>query len=159
MQEVFSMSLLTSKSYMKICYLKFMYMVKLSRSLCWAIMKKMTKKWDLETSNAEMEPKIGIYTKNWARQAMLKIFDLVKKSTQKSTVNSGGQRSEVNGQRSTEIQLLTRGTNVSWWCRRWHGQMLKVLGACNACRHVMARYPTREARVHYWWCMKRVSDG
>ena len=23
----------------------------------------------------------------------------------------------------------------------------------------MARYPAREARVHYWWHMKRVSDS
>ena len=38
-------------------------------------MKKMTKKWDLETSNAKMELKIGIYAKNWARQVLLKIFD------------------------------------------------------------------------------------
>ena len=41
------------------------------RSFCWAIMKKMTKNWDLETSNAETKPKIGIYAKNWARQALL----------------------------------------------------------------------------------------
>ena len=46
----------------------------ISRSFCWAIIKKMTKKWDLETSNAEMELKIGIYAKNWAKQVRLKIF-------------------------------------------------------------------------------------
>ena len=71
----------------------------ISRSFCWAIMKKMTKKWDLETSNAETKLKIGIYTKNWAKQARLKIFDY-------------GQRSTVNGQRSKSTvrvnsQLLT----------------------------------------------------
>ena len=38
-------------------------------------MKKMTKKWDLETSNVETELKIGIYAKNWAKQVLLKIFD------------------------------------------------------------------------------------
>ena len=65
----------------------------ISRSLCWAIMKKMTKKWDLETSNAETEPKIRIYAKNWARQALLKNFDLVKVNGQRS--------SQVNGQRMT----------------------------------------------------------
>ena len=32
-------------------------------------------KWDLETLNAEMELKIGIYAKNWTRQVLLKIFD------------------------------------------------------------------------------------
>ena len=58
-------------------------------------MKKMTKKWDLETSNAEMEPKIGIYTKNWARYVLLKIFDFGQ--SQQSTVNG---LVKVNGQLS-----------------------------------------------------------
>ena len=31
-------------------------------------------KWDLETSNAETELKIGIYAKIWAKQVRLKIF-------------------------------------------------------------------------------------
>ena len=65
----------------------------ISRSLCWAIMKKMTKKWDLETSNVETEPKIRIYVKNWARQVLLKIFDLVNGQSQRSTVKDNGQRS------------------------------------------------------------------
>ena len=47
----------------------------ISRSFCWAKMNKMTKKWDLETSNAETELKIGIYTKNQAKQVLLKNFD------------------------------------------------------------------------------------
>ena len=55
-------------------------------------MKKMTKKWDLETSNEETEPKIRIYVKNCARQALLKIFDFGQK------VNAKSQQSEVNGQ-------------------------------------------------------------
>ena len=38
-------------------------------------MKKMTKKWDLETSNTETELKIGIYEKIWAKQVLLKNFD------------------------------------------------------------------------------------
>ena len=41
-------------------------------------MKKMAKKWDLETSNVETELKIGIYAKNWAKQVLLKNFDQVK---------------------------------------------------------------------------------
>ena len=53
----------------------------------------MTKKWDLETSNAETELKIGIYAKNWAKQVLLKIFDYGQ--SQWSTVR-------VNGQRSTD---------------------------------------------------------
>ena len=42
-------------------------------------MKKMTKNWDLETSNAETKPKIEIYAKNWARQALLKNFGFGQK--------------------------------------------------------------------------------
>ena len=47
-------------------------------------MKKITKKWDLETSNEETEPKIRIYTKNWARQALLKNFNFGQ--SQRSTI-------------------------------------------------------------------------
>ena len=61
----------------------------ISRSFCWAKMKKMTKKWDLETSNAETELKIGIYTKNWAKQVLLKNFDYGQ--SQRSTVRVNGQ--------------------------------------------------------------------
>ena len=50
-------------------------------------MKKMTKKWDLETSNAETELKIGIYTKNWAKQVRLKNFDYGQSQRSESTVN------------------------------------------------------------------------
>ena len=56
----------------------------------------MTKKWDLETSNVEMELKIGIYTKNWVRQVLLKIFYYGQ--SQRSTVNN---LVKVNGQRLT----------------------------------------------------------
>ena len=56
-------------------------------------MKKMTKKWDLETSNEETKSKIGIYVKNWARQALLKFFDFGQKvNSQKSMVNGQSQR-------------------------------------------------------------------
>ena len=56
-------------------------------------MKKMIKKWDLETSNAETDLKIGIYAKNWAKQVLLKNFDQVKVNGQrsKSTVRVNGQ--------------------------------------------------------------------
>ena len=63
-------------------------------------MKKITKKWDLETSNAETERKIGIYAKNWAKQVLLKNFDYGQ--SQRSTVR-------VNG------QLLTCA-DVAVWC-------------------------------------------
>ena len=52
-------------------------------------MKKITKKWDLETSIAETELKIGIYAKNWAKQVQLKIFDFGQ--SQRSTVRVNGQ--------------------------------------------------------------------
>ena len=62
----------------------------------------MTKKWDLETSNAETELKIRIYAKSWAKQVLLKIFLLWSKST----VNGQSQRSTVKvndqSQRSTD---------------------------------------------------------
>ena len=45
-------------------------------------MKKMIKKWDLETSNAKTELKIKIYAKNWVKQVMLKNFDWVKVNDQ-----------------------------------------------------------------------------
>ena len=54
----------------------------------------MTKKWDLETSNAETGLKIGIYTKNRAKQVLLKNFDYGQ--SQRSTVKVNGQ-----SQRST----------------------------------------------------------
>ena len=47
----------------------------------------MTKKWDLETSNVEMELKIEIYAKNWAKQVLLKIFNYGQSQRSKSTVN------------------------------------------------------------------------
>ena len=52
----------------------------------------MTKKWDLETLNAETELKIGIYAKNWATQVLLKNFDYGQ--SQRSTILS---KSIVNG--------------------------------------------------------------
>ena len=60
-------------------------------------MKKMTKKWDLETLNAETELKIGIYVKNLAKQVLLKIFDYSQ--SQRSMFRVNGQRLEsmVNG--------------------------------------------------------------
>ena len=48
-------------------------------------------KWDLETLNAETEPKIGIYVKNLAKQVLLKIFDYGQ--SQRSMVRVNGQRS------------------------------------------------------------------
>ena len=56
-------------------------------------MKKMTKKWDLETANAETELKIGIYAKNWAKQVLLKIFDYGQSQRSTVKVNSQSQQS------------------------------------------------------------------
>ena len=70
-------------------------------------MKKMTKKWDLETLNAETELKIGIYAKNWAKQFMLKIFYYGQ--SQRSTVKVNGQRSS---QQSTD-DVCWRGSVTS----------------------------------------------
>ena len=66
----------------------------------------MTKKWDLETSNAETELKIGIYVKNWAKQVLLKIFDYGQ--SQRSTVR-------VNGQRMTCVDVAVwRHLGLTW---------------------------------------------
>ena len=51
-------------------------------------MKKMTNKWDLETSNAETELKIGIYAKNGAKQVLLKNFDYGQSQRLTVKVNS-----------------------------------------------------------------------
>ena len=64
----------------------------------------MTKKWDLETSNAEMELKIGIYMKNWARQTLLKNFDFGQ--SQRSTARSmdtNVTRADVTGMTCADV--------------------------------------------------------
>ena len=69
-------------------------------------MKKMTKKWDLETSNAETELKIRIYAKNWAKQVLLKNFDYGQ--SQRST-------GRVNGQRMTCADVaMWRHLGLTW---------------------------------------------
>ena len=91
----------------------------ISRSFCWAIMKKMTKKWNLETSNVETELKIGIYAKNWARQVLLKNFNLVK----------------VNGQQST---IWSKSTVNEWRVLTWQ---------CDVTLGLMWQYVKRSRRV------------
>ena len=91
----------------------------ISRSFCWAIMKKMTKKWDLETSNAETELKIRIYAKNWARQVLLKIFD--HGQSQWSTIWS---KSTINGWRVLTWQCdVTLGLTWQFMKRSMHSHM------------------------------------
>ena len=95
-------------------------------------MKKMTKKWDFETSNAETEPKIRIYAKNWARQVMLKYFDLVK-------VN-GLVKSTVNEWRVMTWQAcVARGGRVSWHVRDTNG----AWSACSWGRNFSCRMGAR----------------
>ena len=66
----------------------------------------MTKKWNLETSNAETGLKIGIYAKNWAKQVLLKIFDYGQ--SQRSTVR-------VNGQQMTCVDVAVwRHLGLTW---------------------------------------------
>ena len=87
-------------------------------------MKKITKKWDLETLNAEMELKIGIYAKNWVRQVLLKFFDYGQ--SQQSTVKVNGWRvltwqCDVNlgltwqyAKRSRRMERVGTGAWGSW---------------------------------------------
>ena len=73
-------------------------------------MKKMTQKWDLETSNAETELKIGIYAKNWTKQVLLKIFYYGQ--SQRSTVKP---TSRVNDQRMTCADVAVwRHLGLTW---------------------------------------------
>ena len=105
------------------------------RLFCWAIMRKMIKKWDLETLNAETKPKIRIYAKKTKQnKPCWNFLTFVKKST----LNSGSQR-------------LTCA-DVNWWCRHWSVQDDDrpwwsracrarggwVSGACSACVLVAA---------------------
>ena len=134
----------------------------ISHSFYWAIMKKMTKKWDLETLNAEMEPKIGIYAKNWARQVLLKNFDFGQ--SQRSTVNVNSQ-----SQRSTDDVYdvaVWHHLGLTW--QEEKQQQVRVAhecawaGACGARekrgryqRHVAARAREAETSAGAWrrvWC-------
>ena len=70
----------------------------------------MTQKWDLETSNAETELKIGIYAKNWTKQVLLKIFYYGQ--SQRSTVKP---TSRVNDQRMTCADVAVwRHLGLTW---------------------------------------------
>ena len=106
----------------------------ISRSFCWAIMKKMTKKWNLETSNVETGLKIGIYAKNWAKQVLLKIFDYGQ--SKRSTVN--GWRGSVTSPRAyvagREAQQAreTRGARGQAWDWRVR-RVVDTGGAWSAC--------------------------
>ena len=115
----------------------------ISRSFCWAIMKKMTKKWDLETSNTETKLKIEIYVKNWAKQVMLKILTMVKVNGQRF------DQSQVNKWRVLTWQCdVTLG--LTWQYAKWSRRM----GMCgNWCvRRV-------EVRKGYWrWVATRAHE-
>ena len=105
----------------------------------------MTKKGDLETSNAETELKIEIYAKNWAKQVLLKNFDYGQ--SQRSTVR-------VNGQRITCVDVAVwRHLGLTWQeekrsRRVWRvserglarrGRVRRVAGTGDAWRCVKAR--------------------
>ena len=94
----------------------------ISRLFCWAIMKKMSKKWDLETSNEETEPKTEIYAKNWARQALLKYFDFGQ--CQQSTTQSKLTTRSTARSRSMAWST-TRDADVCWReMLTWHKTIL-----------------------------------
>ena len=89
--------------------------------------------------NEETNPKIGIYTKNWARQALLKKFDFgqSQRSTARSTV---GQ--------SQRLGMLTWDNDVAVWSHP---------------RVEVARRDTGQVRGIACWrwsqCMRRVWGG
>ena len=106
----------------------------------------MTKKWDLETSNAETELKIGIYAKNWAKQVRLKIFDYGQ--SQRSTVRVNGQRMTCAG------VAVWRHLGLTWQeekqqqacvAREW--AWTGTWGAREACGRYWRRVAARGARA------------
>ena len=126
----------------------------ISRSFCWAIMKKMTKKWDLETSNAEMELKIGIYAKNWVKQVRLKIFYYGQ--SQRST-DDVCWRGSVTSPRAymagREAQQACGAHEARGWAWDWHVRF--VADTDGTWRRVAARAREEETSAGVWrrmWC-------
>ena len=112
----------------------------------------MTKKWNLETSNAETGLKIGIYAKNWAKQVLLKIFDSGQSQRSKSTVN--GWRGRVTSPRAyvagREAQQA-RGARG----RAWDWRVRRVVDTGSARRRVVARAREAGTSAGAWrrvWC-------
>ena len=104
-------------------------------------MIKMTKKWDLETSNAEMELKIGIYVKNWAKQVLLKNFDYGQ--SQRSTVKVNGQRmtcADVAVWRHLGLMWLEEKRSKHVWRVNEHGLAREARGKYRRrVEHVLVR--------------------
>ena len=110
----------------------------------------MTKKWDLETSNAETELKIEIYAKNWAKQVLLKFFDYGQ--SQRSTVR-------VNGQRMTCADVAVwRHLGLTWQaekCFRRVGRVRSMADTGGAWQRVEVRAREAETSAGAWghvWC-------
>ena len=93
---------------------------------CWAIMRKMIKKWDLETSNVETKPQNQNLSKKTEQDKpcwnFLTFCQKVNAQQWKSTADVCWHRQ------------LTRGADVSWWCRHWHVQDDDKLWWSRACR-------------------------
>ena len=106
----------------------------------------MTKKWDLEISNAETELKIGIYAKIWAKQVLLKIFDYGQ--SQRSTVKVNGQ-----SQRST-ADVCWRGSVMS--PKADVAGRDTAAGACGACGAWVRVVWCVGAGGRYWQRVERV---
>ena len=123
----------------------------ISCSFCWAIMKKMTKKWDLETSNAKTEPKIGIYVKNWPRQVLLRNFDFGQSQRSIVKVNSSVNDSGCQSQRSGQIQQLRMLTwdDVIVWCHPRADVAVREMEQAHGARgkRVKSLFLVREAHV------------
>ena len=114
-------------------------------------MKKMTKKWDLETSNAEMELKIEIYAKNWARQVLLKFFDYDQ--SQRSMV-------KVNGQWLTWQCDVTLGLTWQYMKQSRHVGRVGERGLAHEARGTMCeRYWRRVAARRARACEAETSGG
>ena len=131
----------------------------ISQSFCWAIMKKMTKKWDLETSNEETEPIIGIYAKKLIKIGPVQKFWLWSKS-QRSTLLVNGpvcwcHWMTCDADMAVDMLGLTWCSEELSTCSTWHDWRI-VTEACQAheaCKSACSVFSTSRNLGGAWGCV------
>ena len=114
----------------------------------------MTKKWNLETSNAETGLKIGIYGKTEQNRSCWKFLTLVKVNGQRSKSTVNGWRGSVTSPRAyvagREAQQA-RGARG----RAWDWRVRRVADTSGARRRVVAHAREAGTSADAWrrvWC-------
>ena len=114
----------------------------------------MTKKWDLETLNAETEFKIGIYAKNWAKQVLLKNFDYGQSQRSTDDVRWHGSvtspRAYVASREPQQVRGACKERGIGTWER-----MRNVADTGGTWRRVEVRAREAETSASAWrrvWC-------